>query len=78
MIEQEFPHLAKRYRATYAFDDHVSTQYSETLRTKMRAICEHHGVSYGHYGRGGKREVYDEVTAQRFAGEQLSFDWPSS
>jgi len=74
-IEKEFPHLAKRYQATYAFDDHVSAQYSETLRTRMRAICERHGVSYGHYGRGGKKEVYAEVAAQRFAGEQLTFEF---
>jgi DNA repair photolyase len=81
-IEEEFPHLAKRYHATYAYDDHVSAQYSESLRTKIRAICEQHGVSYGHFGRGGKRDVYEEVTAQRFAGEeQLTFEWnadPSS
>jgi hypothetical protein len=44
----------------------------------MRAICERHGVSYGHYGRGGQKEVYEEVTAQRLAGEQLTFDLGSS
>jgi len=77
LIEKEFPHLAKRYYATYAFDDHVSAQYSESLRMKMRAICERHGVSYGHYGRGGQKEVYEEVTAQRLAGEQLALDLDS-
>jgi DNA repair photolyase len=75
-IEKEFPHLAKRYHATYAYDDRVSTQYAESLRAKMRAICERHGVSYGHYGRGSTQDVYEEVTAQRFAGaEQLAFEW---
>jgi DNA repair photolyase len=76
-IEKEFPHLARRYHATYAFDHRVSAQYSESLRTKMRAICERYGVAYGHNGRSEQDEVYDEVTAQRFAGEQLSFEWAS-
>jgi DNA repair photolyase len=47
-IAQEFPHLTRRYQATYAHDHHVSSAYSERLRTTMRALCEKHGVSYGH------------------------------
>src|SRR6476619_4111269 len=39
-IEQEFPHLAKRYHASYAYDHHVSESYSTTLRETMRALCE--------------------------------------
>src|SRR5829696_4711593 len=34
-IEKEFPHLAKRYWATYAFDHKVSESYSEGLRQRM-------------------------------------------
>jgi len=75
-IEQEFPHLAKRYHATYAYDHRVSESYSETLRETMMALCEKHGVAYGHYSRSGRSEGYAKVAADRFAGpEQLPFDW---
>src|SRR5689334_3254728 len=49
-IEKEFPHLAKRYWATYAFDHKVSATYAERLRTTMRALCDRYGVAYGYYG----------------------------
>jgi DNA repair photolyase len=72
-IEQEFPQLAKRYWATYAFDHKVSAAYSEGLRTTMRALCEKHGVSYGHYG--GTANGQAEIVEERFAGaEQLQLD----
>jgi len=71
-IEQEFPHLAKRYWATYAFDHKVSESYSERLRATMRALCEKHGVVYGHNGRSSVVEA--ELVEERFAGsEQLTF-----
>lgn len=47
-IEREFPHLAKRYWATYAYDHRVSTGYSERLSSVMRSLCERHGVPYGY------------------------------
>jgi DNA repair photolyase len=73
-IEQEFPHLAKRYWATYAFDHKVSESYSEWLRARMREICERHGVPYGRWG-AADREDEAEAVAARFAGEeQLAFD----
>jgi DNA repair photolyase len=72
-IEQEFPHLAKRYRATYANDHHVSEAYSQRLREQMRALCEKHGVVYGRYGRAP--DDASKVIADRFSGsEQLAFD----
>ena len=72
-IEQEFPHLARRYRATYAHDHHVSEAYSQRLHEQMRELCERHGVSYGRYGRG----PYDmsKVVQERFTGsDQLGFE----
>ena len=40
-IEQEFPHLAKRYRATYAYDHKVSETYSRSARRDdARAVRE--------------------------------------
>lgn len=50
-IEQQFPQLAKRYWATYAFDHKVSEGYSERLRQTVRALCERYGISYGRYDR---------------------------
>jgi DNA repair photolyase len=46
-IEREFPKLARRYRATYAFDHHVSAEYSAQLRAYVRELCEQYGVTYG-------------------------------
>jgi len=73
-IEQEFPHLAKRYRATYAFDHKVSTSYSKQLSERMRALCEKHGVTTGYYGRSAD-SASGSVIEERFAGSsQLAFD----
>jgi len=74
-IEQEFPHLARRYWATYAFDHKVSATYTERLRTRMRAICESHGVPYGRWGAADAEEDHSEIVASRFAGgDQLAFE----
>jgi len=72
-IEQEFPHLAKRYWATYAFDHKVSASYSRRLKKQMSALCEKYGVPYGYYG--GAPDGAPEAIETRFAGaEQLSFE----
>jgi DNA repair photolyase len=71
-IEQEFPHLAKRYWATYGRSDKTSEAYSERLRVRMKALCERHGVSYGHRGRTGENAYSEgeaEAIAARFVGE---------
>ena len=81
-IEQEFPHLAKRYWATYAFDHKVSATYSEQLREKMRSICERHGMMYGRFsaanGQANSESAQPaeaELIEERFAGsEQLGFE----
>ncbi|MGH7617659.1 MAG: radical SAM protein [Gemmatimonadaceae bacterium] len=75
-IEREFPHLARRYWATYAFDDKVSATYSERLSTRMRRLCEKHGVVYGRYGRSV--DPATEAVEARFAGsDQLDLLSPS-
>jgi len=72
-IEQEFPHLARRYRATYAFDHKVSRAYSERLSKQMRELCAKYGITTGHYGRAP--DSAPEVIEQRFAGaEQLELE----
>ena len=46
-IEQEFPHLAARYRAAYADGYQMSDRYREGLRRFLRARCREHGIRYG-------------------------------
>jgi hypothetical protein len=71
-IEKEFPHLAKRYWATYAFDHKVSATYAERLRTTMRALCDRYGIAYGYYGGVDEAEAIEE----KFAGaEQLELSF---
>jgi DNA repair photolyase len=74
-IEQEFPHLAKRYWATYAFDHRVSATYSERLKRRMADLCGRYGVPYGRWGAADERAAEADLVAARFAGpEQLSFE----
>jgi DNA repair photolyase len=46
-IEEEFPHLAARYRTAYASGSQVSERYREGLRRFVRARCREHGIRYG-------------------------------
>jgi len=70
-IEQEFPHLAKRYWATYAFDYRVSEGYRERLSALMRTLCDRHGVPYGYRG-----EEEDDAPSVAPIVEQLVLDLP--
>ncbi len=47
-IEQEFPELAPRYRATYERSHHAGDRYREGLRRYFAKICARYGVSFGH------------------------------
>lgn len=75
-IEKEFPQLARRYWATYAFDHKVSATYSEKLRKRMAGICATHGIRFGRPSSAWKEEdVESAVVEARFAGgEQLGFE----
>ncbi|HET7584778.1 MAG TPA: radical SAM protein [Gemmatimonadaceae bacterium] len=44
-IEQEFPHLATRYRNAYAHGHQVGERYREGLRTFFRKLCRRYGVA---------------------------------
>jgi DNA repair photolyase len=68
-IEQEFPHLAKRYWATYAFDHKVSATYSARLKKRVSEICAKYGLPYGRWGAADERSAEAELVAARFAGE---------
>jgi DNA repair photolyase len=69
-IEQEFPRLAKRYWATYAFDHKVSATYTERLRKRMKSICETHGIPYGRWGASeAGSDGESQLVENRFASE---------
>ena len=74
-IEQEFPHLAKRYWATYGASDKTSARYSAELKVRMGELCARYGVPFGHQGRSGEHEDQTaSAVADRFTGtEQLDF-----
>jgi len=46
-IEQEFPALARRYRATFARSHTVGRRYRDGLKAAMRRLCARHGVRFG-------------------------------
>ncbi len=48
-IEQEFPHLAARYRSTYARSHQAGERYRQGLREHFRALCATHGVMFDRY-----------------------------
>ena len=73
-IEQEFPHLAKRYRATYASD---YQRERDVQRAASARRCDRSARSTAwstaRYGRAP--DDASKVIADRFAGsEQLAFD----
>jgi DNA repair photolyase len=71
-IEQEFPELAARYRATYARSHAVGERYREGLRSYFKRICKRHGVPFGHIGDGGEDDSGAEPTGRKEVGvEQL-------
>ena len=48
-IEQEFPALAPRYRATYARSHMLGQRYRDGLKRQVRALCERYGLHYGEW-----------------------------
>jgi len=61
-IEQEFPHLAKRYRRAYARNHEVSASYRAGLSRFFARACEKHGI------RGSARvEDSDEIAESEVA-----------
>ena len=76
-IEQEFPELASRYRATYARSHAVGERYREGLRAYFKRICARHGVPFGHIGDGGEEDSGAEPrgTTPRPLAEQLTLEF---
>ncbi len=46
-IEQEFPELAPRYRATYAHSHHAGARYRAGLHHYFEKVCARYGVPFG-------------------------------
>lgn len=55
-IEKEFPELAPKYRATYAYSHHAGDRYREGLHNYFKKMCARYGVPFGH------EDDDDEVT----------------
>jgi hypothetical protein len=66
-IEQEFPHLAARYRTAYAGGSQVSERYRDGLRRFVRARCREHGIRYGM-----SEDTYDPAGGGQDDGEDSS------
>jgi DNA repair photolyase len=47
-IEQEFPALAPKYRATYGASHHAGDRYRDGLHNYFKKICARYGVPFGH------------------------------
>ncbi|MDQ6887167.1 MAG: radical SAM protein [Gemmatimonadota bacterium] len=58
-IEQEFPHLAERYRSAYARSPHVSDRYRSGLAAYFSRLCRKYGV------RDGSRAADDAEAAEQ-------------
>ena len=65
-IEKEFPHLAARYRSTYARSHQVGERYRQGLRAHFSALCATHGVTFDRYY---KREDDADDPAESSLGE---------
>jgi DNA repair photolyase len=77
-IEAEFPHLAEKYRSTYARGHQVGDRYKEGLRSHFRTLCARYGVVFDRYY---KTEDDDEESSAEGAvegeGETRTPDGPS-
>jgi DNA repair photolyase len=66
-IDEQFPHLAERYRRAYANGPNVSERYRDGLQAFFEAACERHGIK--------NRNRYEEEERERGVaveiGEQI-------
>jgi len=74
-IEAEFPHLAARYRSTYARGHQVGEKYKEGLRTHFRTLCARYGVQFDRYYKSEDDDAEATIAAgdgdRPAVGEQL-------
>jgi len=73
-IEQEFPHLAERYRNTYQHSAHAGEKYREGLARFFEKLCAKYGVR-GWSSRDDEDEEGDEAPDPALVPSvQLSFE----
>jgi DNA repair photolyase len=70
-VAEEFPHLAARYRATYAHDVRAGESYRTGLTRAMTRICARYGIPYGTYDDGSPPDAWAEQEASPDAMNQL-------
>jgi DNA repair photolyase len=74
-IEAEFPHLAERYRDTYARSHSVGERYRRGLREHFGRLCAAHGVRFDRYYKSEEDGAdADENTASPRESAQLSLE----
>ena len=72
-IEQEFPHLAERYRTTYATSPNASEKYREGLSRFFDKLCAKYGVRS--FSRGTEDEEDEEPGVPALVPDvQLAFE----
>ncbi len=62
-IEAEFPHLADRYRASYAAGYNVGERYRDGLRRHFAKLCAKYGIRNGFYDDGDEGEEAESGSA---------------
>jgi DNA repair photolyase len=67
-IEAEFPHLADRYRASYATGYNVGDRYREGLKRHFDKLCAKYGIRNGFYDDGEDEEETGEVPGAQHGG----------
>jgi DNA repair photolyase len=71
-IESEFPHLAARYRSTYARSHQAGQRYRDGLREHFRALCAAHGVVFDRYYKSDEEDEESEAAHARDDVVQLA------
>jgi DNA repair photolyase len=75
-IEQEFPHLAERYRNTYSSGPNAGEKYRKGLSAFFSSLCARYGVRSG--SRGEEIENGEESVEQASLPEQLLLAFESA
>jgi DNA repair photolyase len=71
-IEQEFPHLAERYRNTYGNSAYAGEKYRKGLARFFENLCAKYGVPG--WSRSDEEEEGDESLGAPVPSVQLSFE----
>jgi len=71
-IEQEFPHLAERYRNTYGNSAYAGEKYREGLARFFEKLCKKYGVRG--WSRSDEEEGDESLGAALVPNVQLSFE----